>query len=212
MDAMSPLETTNKVKARIPRLVQAARNGENMDKVAEELGMTRRGLSYNMQTPEYKELFNRVLMEDFAQHRKDTERLMDDKDPAIMLEAYKERGKMVRAMMPKNIHQQSENYNFDMKLERIEARDFLESLTPEQQDEVRAKLEERQRRRVEEARPVDSEQYIPPEKEGVDSGYPLDETGVDQPAGEAEIESGGEDGVQGDDGSEDDSPEDSPDS
>ena len=101
---------------------------------------------------------------------------MNSEDPEDVREAYKEEGKMIRAMMPKTVNQHSENVNIDLKWERLEARELLDSLTPEQQDAIIDKWKERQRiRELEEQRT--GVEYVQPE------------TGVDQPSDETQIES-----------------------
>ena len=60
---------------------------------------------------------------------------------------------MIRAMMPKTVNQHSENVNIDLKWERLEARELLDSLTPEQQEVFIGKWKERQKiRELEEQR------------------------------------------------------------
>lgn len=114
-----PKNQTMKVKARTSRILKAVQDNEDLDKVAEELGITRRALSYNMASYDFQSSLAEFLAKDMESHYKTIQEFLDSDDPLLQAEGMKEHGKMTRALIPKLIYKRSENENITtVKMDR----------------------------------------------------------------------------------------------
>lgn len=99
---LATVEASDKTLARIPLIIKGLIQGYTLEAIAENLGIDRKTLYRDRQTIQYTQFLNDLL----DVHLEDIKQLSND--PRLRHEATKERGRMLRSMIPKTVYQRTE--------------------------------------------------------------------------------------------------------
>jgi len=172
-----PRNQTAKVKARTNRLVRAVMNGEDMDKVAEELHVTRRALNYNMLAYDFQSGLAEFLAKDMQSHYNTIDEFLNSDDPKMREAGMMERGKMLRALFPKLVYKKTENESITTLQVEREKYSKLSSKEKELMAELIMKMEKGTDKLVIESTPTTEPRVV---ESNVESFKPLDEDKDDE--------------------------------
>lgn len=132
MTADSNRDTTNKVKSRIPEIIQGIQEGKQIIEIAEDTGVSRASIYRNMQTRDFIETLAETVTKRSEEHWQRINELYASESIENKREALKEAGRMIRALIPRLQITQSTTIEHKIAEQR-EVRLDIDKLTPEQQ-------------------------------------------------------------------------------
>jgi len=124
-------QTSTKVITRIPQIINRITQGQSIPEIAGEMTLHRSSIHRNLATPEAQTVINQLIMEqlDIA------DKWLDSESSNERLEALRERGRMIRSLIPRlnlSISQSQQTIEVINRRKREMVRTNLSRLNPTQ--------------------------------------------------------------------------------
>ena len=132
--------TSDKVKERIPRIINGLVRGDTVTEIAEREGITRTSIHDNMNTPEFQHqmaLIGNAISLNVVDW---INQLHDSEDPQDRREAARLSVQLMKAYIPKKTESKSESINFNLEARHIQHQGGIESLPEDKREELKRTL------------------------------------------------------------------------